>query len=494
MTSAPLFSNDFATLPPAFYTRLQGTPLPAPQLLAHSAEMAQRLGLADCITHPEWVAGLAGNAVLPGSAPLAAVYSGHQFGVWAGQLGDGRALLLGDLEDSATPGQRLEVQLKGAGKTPYSRMGDGRAVLRSSIREFLCSEAMAGLGIPSTRALSLIGADYPVFRESTESAAVVARVAPSFIRFGSFEHWFYQGRTEELKQLADYVIARFYPALQSQPQPYLALLKEVIARTARLVAQWQSVGFMHGVLNTDNMSILGLTLDYGPFGFMAGFDPAHICNHSDNQGRYSYQMQPQIGHWNCAALAQTFVPLVEDIEAIKDALDDYPALFAQAQLQQLRAKLGLQTGLPADRNLVQALYDLLTLGQFDHTSFWRSLSRFPGSGGSAQIADLQALAQTRNAESDAACAAWLAQYQARLQQENLTDEARWRQQLACNPKFVLHNHLAQAAIDAAQKNDFSEIQKLLTILQTPFDEQPEHAAYAGPPPAWACELCVSCSS
>jgi uncharacterized protein YdiU (UPF0061 family) len=270
------------------------------------------------------VATFTGNTV-PGSDPaLSAVYSGHQFGVWAGQLGDGRAILLGDLDG---PEGRMELQLKGAGKTPYSRMGDGRAVLRSSIREFLCSEAMAALGIPTTRALVVTGSNQRVMRENIETAAVVTRMAPSFVRFGSFEHWHYRDRQDELRLLADYVIDGFYPELRAAANPYKELLAEVTRRTARMIAHWQSVGFMHGVMNTDNMSILGLTLDYGPFGFMEAFDVNHICNHTDQGGRYSYANQVAVGHWNCYALGNALLPLIGTVDDAQEALDVYMPAF-----------------------------------------------------------------------------------------------------------------------------------------------------------------------
>eukprot|EP01041_Mallomonas_annulata_P026255 gene26255-47513_t len=273
---------------------------------------------------------------IAGTRPFATVYSGHQFGVWAGQLGDGRAILLGDVATASGP---IELQLKGAGLTPYSRMGDGRAVLRSSIREFLCSEAMAALGIPTSRALSVTGSDQGVMRETVETSAVVLRMAPTFIRFGSFEHWSSGQQPEQLKVLADYVIDRFYPQLRTEENPYAAFLAEVTRRTAELMAQWQAVGFMHGVMNTDNMSILGETLDYGPFGFMEAFDSGHICNHSDQQGRYAYGMQPQIGHWNCYALGQALLPLINEVPAAQAALDVYQPAFAAKMDALLHAKL-----------------------------------------------------------------------------------------------------------------------------------------------------------
>lgn len=479
--------NSYAALPPAFYTRLMPTPLPAPYLVAVSDEAAQLIGLDAA----QAAAGLdvwIGNSVPQGAQPLAAVYSGHQFGVWAGQLGDGRAILLGDVATAAGP---MELQWKGAGMTPYSRMGDGRAVLRSSIREFLCSEAMAALGIPTSRALALAGSDQGVMRETVETAAVVVRMAPSFVRFGSFEHWYYRKQPGELKILADYVISRYYPELQSHAQPYAALLQEVTERTARLMAQWQSVGFMHGVMNTDNMSILGLTLDYGPFGFMEAFDPGHICNHTDQHGRYSYANQPQIGHWNCYALAQAMMPLIDDVPLAQAALDRYQPVFGEAMDRLLHAKLGL-TQLPeyadADRALFDRMFEIMQANGVDFTLFFRSLSQLHG-------ADQHGDSAARDLFIDrAAFDQWAGQYRQRLQHETASDAARREAMNRVNPKYVLRNYLAQVAIEKAQNKDFSEIERLLSVLRHPYDEQPEHAAYAALPPDWASHLEVSCSS
>jgi uncharacterized protein YdiU (UPF0061 family) len=312
--------NRFAELGPDFHSRLAPTPLPEPYWVGKSRGVADLLGLtASWLDSGPALAAFTGNEPLAGSAPLASVYSGHQFGVWAGQLGDGRALLLGETDAG------LEVQLKGAGPTPYSRMGDGRAVLRSSIREFLCSEAMHALGIPTTRALCVTGSDAPVRREEIETAAVVTRVAPSFIRFGHFEHFSYREQIPQLRQLADFVIDHFYPACRGSDRltgnPYAALLEAVSERTAATVAQWQAVGFCHGVMNTDNMSILGLTIDYGPFQFLDAFDPDHICNHSDTQGRYAYKRQPNIAYWNLFCLGQALLPLIGEQELALAALD-----------------------------------------------------------------------------------------------------------------------------------------------------------------------------
>ncbi|MEO7939637.1 MAG: protein adenylyltransferase SelO family protein, partial [Burkholderiaceae bacterium] len=302
---ADRWRNGFASLGTDYYTRVRPTPLPDPYWVGTSAAVARMLDLpAGWLHSDEALQVLTGNHILTGSEPLASVYSGHQFGQWAGQLGDGRAILLGGL--AAADGQTLELQLKGAGPTPYSRMGDGRAVLRSSIREFLCSEAMAGLGIATTRALCVTGSDAPVRRETMETAAVVARVAPSFLRFGHFEHFSYRNEIDALRQLADYAIDRFYPQCRDGAafggNRYAALLHAVSERTADLLAQWQCMGFCHGVMNTDNMSMLGLTIDYGPFQFLDGFDPGHICNHSDTQGRYAFNRQPNVAYWNLYCL------------------------------------------------------------------------------------------------------------------------------------------------------------------------------------------------
>lgn len=480
------FENSFASLPPAFYTRLMPTPLPAPYLVALSPAAARLIGIeATALANEDAISALVGNRVAEQSQPLAAVYSGHQFGVWAGQLGDGRAILLGDI---ATAGGPVELQLKGAGMTPYSRMGDGRAVLRSSIREFLCSEAMHGLGIPTTRALSVVGSDQGVVRESIETTAVVVRMAPTFVRFGSFEHWYYNRQPEQLKQLADYVIERFFPALLGEENPYAALLEEVTRRTARLIAQWQAVGFMHGVMNTDNMSILGQTLDYGPFGFMEGFDANHICNHSDNQGRYSYANQPQIGHWNCYALAQAMLPLIGEVELTQEALDVYQPEFARHIDQLLHAKLGLTTTLEGDRDLLDNLFALLQANHADFTMFFRRLANLR-SGGPEGDQALRDLFVDR-----AAFDHWAESYRARLRAENSDDAARKLAMDHVNPKYVLRNYMAQVAIEKAQNKDFSEVERLLALLERPFEEQPENEQYAGFPPDWANQLSVSCSS
>ncbi len=478
--------NSFAELPPAFYTRLMPTPLPAPYFVAASDKAAKLVGLnAATLAQDDFVATFTGNAGPARAKPLSAVYSGHQFGVWAGQLGDGRAILLGEVDG---PQGVMELQLKGAGLTPYSRMGDGRAVLRSSIREFLCSEAMAALGIPTTRALVVTGSDKGVMRETVETSAVVTRMARSFVRFGSFEHWYYRDKRDELKILADYVIDSFYPELRAGPKPYKALLAEVTRRSARMIAEWQAVGFMHGVMNTDNMSILGLTLDYGPFGFMEAFDPQHICNHTDQQGRYSYANQPQVGHWNCHALGQALLPLIGEVEDAQEALDVYPGAFAAHIDKLLHAKLGLSETRDDDRALFDAMFAVMQASHVDFTQFFRKLGGLQKEG-PEHDAPLRDLFIDRAAFDD-----WAAMYRARLRQEERGDAKRKVAMDAVNPKYVLRNYLAQVAIEKAQNKDYTEIARLLSVLERPFDEQVEHEAYAALPPDWASHLEVSCSS
>lgn len=482
------FKNRFAELGSPFFSTLHPSPIKAPYLIATSPSMLKAFGINETQSRSlEFIEVFSGNRVHPTSTPLAAVYSGHQFGVWAGQLGDGRAILLGDLAD-CTSNERHEIQLKGAGMTPYSRMGDGRAVLRSSVREFLCSEAMAGLGIPTSRALCIIGSDQYTMREMPEKTAVVTRTAPSFIRFGSFEHWYYHQQPNELQQLADFVIHHHYPQVLEAENPYQALLQEVATKTAHTIAQWQSVGFMHGVLNTDNMSILGLTLDYGPFGFMDGFDPAHICNHSDHQGRYAYQMQPRIGQWNCHALAQALLPLIGDIASTEQALSHYAVEYEAHYHQLMQKKFGLTTSQPDDDALFADYLNLMASTRTDFTLAFRNLSQI-------QLTPCHKDENLRNLFADrASLDLWIQRYRVRLEQENSVDTVRHANMNLANPKYVLRNYLAQQAIEKAEQKDFSEIERLLTILATPYAEHSEFEQYAQLPPDWADQLSVSCSS
>ena len=477
------WSNSLAALGPAFFTRLAPTPLPAPHWVGRNDAVAQELGLnLDWFHSDAALQVFTGNQLLAGTDPLASVYSGHQFGVWAGQLGDGRAILLGETSSG------LEVQLKGSGLTPYSRMGDGRAVLRSSIREFLCSEAMHALGIATTRALCITGSSAPVRRETIETAAVVTRTAPSFIRFGHFEHFASRNMLTELRQLADYIIDRHYPqcrhSTEFEGNAYAALLQAVSERTARMAAQWQAVGFCHGVLNTDNMSILGLTIDYGPFQFLDAFVPDHICNHSDTQGRYAFHRQPNVVYWNLLRLGQALQPLIGAPDIAMAALQSYQTRFPAEFIALLRAKLGLSTAQAGDADAMDTILRLLAENGVDYTIFWRRLSHAVAQNAFEPVRDLFA--------DRAALDAWLLSYSELLA---LTEKGLAADlMLKTNPRFILRNHLGEKSIRAAQLGDFSELQTLQTLLAQPFDEHPGFEAYADFPPDWASTISISCSS
>ena len=480
------FDNRYGRLPPAFYARLAPTTLPNPYLVAFNPAAAELIGLAaEEAARADFAEIFCGNRLLPGSDPLAAIYAGHQFGVFVPELGDGRAILLGEV---AGAHGRWDLQLKGAGQTPYSRMGDGRAVLRSTIREYLASEAMHALGIPTTRALAIVGSDAPVIRENVESAAVLTRMAPSHVRFGTFELFSSRRQHAHVRTLADHVIEQHYPQLREAREPYLELLRMVIARTAKLIAQWQAVGFCHGVMNTDNMSILGLTIDYGPYGFIEGFDWGHICNHSDDSGRYAYNMQPRIAHWNLYCLAEALLPLL-DVDEAEAALRQYEEQFEQHYSALMRAKFGLAAEQPDDAALLQDTLRLLQKEHADYTTFFRRLGDFdsaPGAGNGA----LRALFA-----DGAAYAAWTGRYGTRLALEASADAERKARMDRVNPKYVLRNYLAEAAIrKAADERDYSEIGRLMRLLARPYDEQPGMQAYAEPAPDWASALAVSCSS
>ncbi len=490
LESPPLaWSNRFRRLGERFFTALNAQPLREPHWVAISEPCARALGLPDdwwCRDAWQALAVFSGGALWPGMRSLASVYSGHQFGAWAGQLGDGRALWLGEVDTPAGP---QEIQIKGSGLTPYSRMGDGRAVLRSSIREFLCSEAMHHLGVPTTRALCVTGSPLPVRREEIETAAVVTRVAPSFIRFGHFEHFTHTADdVDALRHLADFVIDSHYPACRDAPQPYAALLEAVTRRTADLMAHWQAVGFCHGVMNTDNLSILGLTIDYGPYGFLDAFDPGHVCNHSDHQGRYAYARQPNVAFWNLHALAQALLPLLTDGDEALAALESYKSFFPQALESRMRSKLGLVSEQPGDRELIDGLLQRMAQDKADFSITFRRLAEFSTAAGADNHA-VRDLFLDREAFDG-----WAAHYRERLLAVGSVDAARRLAMNQVNPKFVLRNHLAEVAIRQARGGDFSEVQRLLKVLQRPFDEQPEQSAYADFPPDWAQHIEVSCSS
>ena len=484
--------NRYAALGPDFLSPVSPTPLPDLHWVAQNTALASDMGLPAAFwSEPQVLAALGGSATLDGSTTLASVYSGHQFGVWAGQLGDGRALWLGEID---TPLGPQEWQLKGAGKTPYSRMGDGRAVLRSSIREFLCSEAMHALGIPTTRALALVGSPAKVIREELETAAVVTRVAPSFLRFGHFEHFAAKGQTPQLQTLADFFIAHQWPDLLSfdaGPARYTALLARVSERTAALLAQWQSVGFCHGVMNTDNMSLLGLTIDYGPFQFLDGFDPSHICNHSDHQGRYAYARQPQIAFWNLYCLGQALMPLINDQDLAVSALEGFKNDYPRMLDERFAAKLGLAQLVQDDHALIHSLLQLLATEKTDFSIFWRRLSHAVAA--LSHTSSSQAFEPVRDLFIQAqAWDAWVPMYLQRLEKQEAATTAK--AMLKTNPKFVLRNHLGEAAINQAKMGDFSGVQSLFKLLSSPFDEHPGHDDFAAFPPDWASSISISCSS
>jgi uncharacterized protein YdiU (UPF0061 family) len=491
------FDNSYARLPEGFFQRVAPTPFEnawlvhlnpaAANLIGLDPREAERADFADFIT---------GRKTIPGSDPIAMLYAGHQFSHYVPQLGDGRAILLGEVTSSVKglynghlqlSTDKWDLQVKGAGKTAFSRFGDGRAVLRSSIREYLGSEAMHGLGIPTTRALCLIGSDEPVFREAPEPGAMLVRMAPSHVRFGSFEVFYYREQTENLRSLADYVIGQFYPQFAgvAPQEKYYRWFKEVIRRTGQLMAEWQAVGFCHGVMNTDNFSILGLTMDYGPYGFMDDFDPGHICNHTDQTGLYAFQNQPGVGFFNLQCLAQALSPLMT-MDQVNTALGDYEPALATHFLDLMGAKHGFKHQQAMDEEIFRNTFELLK--GTDFTRFFRALDSFSTADG----ADNSALGDL--VVDRPAWAAWAPRYRARLRAESSDDAERKDRMDRINPKFILRNYLAQQAIDAAHQRDYSEIDSLLKVLRNPFAEHPESERYAAPPPDWGRKLEVSCSS
>jgi uncharacterized protein YdiU (UPF0061 family) len=507
LSSDPETRNFVRQVPGVSYSRVTPTGVSAPRLLAWSADCAALLGL----TRPRndtdpAVEILAGNRLLPTMRPYAARYGGHQFGAWAGQLGDGRAITLGEL--CPRSGECWELQLKGAGRTPYSRTADGRAVLRSSAREFLCSEAMHFLGVPSTRALSLVGTGDVVVRDmfydgnaQPEPGAIVCRVAPSFVRFGNFEIHASQGERDALQHLANYVIVKHFRALGApSPEVYGRWFEEICRRTAVMIAHWMRVGFVHGVMNTDNMSILGLTIDYGPYGWLEGYDPNWTPNTTDLPGRrYAYGRQPQIAAWNLARLAGALTPLIEDVHVLEHGLEVYADTFTSSWRRMLADKLGIASlDRDGDDALVTELFDVLQQTETDMTLFFRRLAV----ASAEESEPLRRTFYSDEALSEAHRArliAWLKRYAARVQQDGVPAAQRVARMNRANPKYVLRNYLAQQAIDAANEGDPSLIERLLRVLKAPYDEQPEHEDdLAQRRPEWArnkpgCSA-LSCSS
>ncbi|WP_312829860.1 protein adenylyltransferase SelO [Pantoea anthophila] len=464
------------------YTALNPTPLAGGRLLYHNAPLAASMGLDSALFtgngHDVWH----GAALLPGMQPLAQVYSGHQFGVWAGQLGDGRGILLG--EQRTEDGQKLDWHLKGAGLTPYSRMGDGRAVIRSSVREFLASEALHHLGIPTTRALTLSIGDEPVYRETAERGAMLMRISPSHLRFGHFEHFFYSQQQEKVQQLADYAIRHHWPHLVEEADRYQRWFTDVVVRTARLIALWQSVGFAHGVMNTDNMSILGLTIDYGPYGFLDDYQPDFICNHSDYQGRYSFENQPMIGMWNLNRLAHALSGLLTT-EQLRTALSAYEPELMRVWGERMRAKLGLLTQQSSDNQILTDLLALMTQEHSDYTLTFRQLSE-------TQQAESRSPLRDEFIDREA-FDRWYQRYRSRLMDEQVSDAERQAVMKAANPAVILRNYLAQQAIEEAEQGEQGALARLHQALQQPFSDETA-ADYRQRPPDWGKTLEVSCSS
>ncbi|MFM5424001.1 YdiU family protein [Aeromonas veronii] len=471
--------NTFATELPWACEPVVPQPLQQPRLLHLNRTLLDELGLGG-VSEADWIACCGEGKVLPGMQPVAQVYAGHQFGRYSPRLGDGRALLLG--EQLAPDGQRWDLHLKGAGKTPFSRFGDGRAVLRSSIREYLASEALHALGIPTTRALVLVGSQEPVYREQVETGATVLRTAPSHLRFGHIEYFAWSGQGERIPHLIDYLLRHHFPELESGAE----LFAEVVRRTARLIAKWQAAGFCHGVMNTDNMSLLGLTLDYGPYGFIDAYVPDFVCNHSDPAGRYALDQQPAVGYWNLQKLAQALAGHV-DSDELAAALAQYEQQLMLHYSELMRAKLGLAVWEEDDPALFRELFRLLAAHKVDYHLFLRRLGEVTQEG--AWPASLLVLLP-----EPLGWQAWLERYLARLMREGSEDAVRKAQMDAINPKYVLRNALAQRVIDAADTGDMRPFERLFAALQRPYDEQPEYEGLATPTPAWYCGGELSCSS
>jgi uncharacterized protein YdiU (UPF0061 family) len=495
------FANSYARLSPAFHEVVDPTPLPDPYLVAFNPDAAALLDLDPAvIDDPNLPLYLSGSKRIPGAEPIAEAYAGHQFGVWVPQLGDGRAFLLGQVRNGDAS---WDLHLKGGGRTRFSRFGDGRAVLRSVVREYLASEAMHGLGIPTSRALSIVASDLPVQRETIETAATLIRLAPTHVRFGTFELFASRGEPARVRELADFVIDHHVPGLAGEPDRIRRLFGIVTRRTGVLMAQWMAAGFAHGVMNTDNMSILGLTLDYGPYGFLDDYDPDFICNHTDVDGRYSFGHQPGIGMWNCARLGEALLmadpalaPAGSDavgpdpgLGAWQEELESYWDAFTPEYGRLMRAKLGLRTEAEADPELLRDLFGVLRDGHADYTLFFRALGGFVTAEGTWPAGREPRLSGDR-----AALDAWAARYAERLRSEGSVDAEREVRMRGANPRFILRNWIAQEAIERALGKDYGFIEELRRLFAAPFDEHPGLERLAEPPSAAARGISVSCSS
>lgn len=478
------FDNTYRTLPEDFYHLVKPTPFNDPHLVAFNSDAGDLINLDPGESRiDDFLEFFSGKKLFSGSDPLAMAYTGHQFGVYNPDIGDGRAILLGEVRNDE--GELWDLHLKGSGRTRYSRVFDGRAVLRSCIREYLCSEAIHGLGIPTTRALCIIGSDEKVERETTETGAMMVRMAQTHVRFGSFEVFHYKDRPEYVKLLADYVIEHHFPELLDSEGKYDELFSEVVKRTAALIAMWQAVGFTHGVMNTDNMSITGLTIDYGPFGFIEDYNPEYTPNHSDHFGRYSYQNQPAIAHWNLNKLAVAMSSIL-DGDIAQKSLDEFRNMYSAEYVGIMSKKLGLKEQMPEDVGLIKRLLEILTVEVADYTVFYRSL------GSLNSVDDTQIVSMFDNKDS---ISNWLSSYKLRLTAEGSDDKIRKKEMDSVNPKFILRNYLAENAIrKAVDEGEYSEIERLHRILRKPFEEQEEFQDYAEASPEWGKNLEISCSS
>ncbi|KMT65701.1 protein adenylyltransferase SelO [Catenovulum maritimum] len=475
------FNNTYLNQFAEFCHQQSPNGLTQPKLVAVNPDLAEFLNIpADFLNQDDFVQVFSGNKLIQGMQPNAQKYTGHQFGQYNPQLGDGRGLLLGEV--IAQDNQSWDLHLKGSGITPFSRGGDGRAVLRSSIREFLASEALFNLGIPTSRALALTTGEDAVYRETEEKAAMVTRVCPSHIRFGHFEYFYYTQQKDELKNLVEFTIQHHFPDCAQAENPTYAFLQQVVKNTAEMVAKWQAFGFCHGVMNSDNMSILGITFDYGPYAFMDAYQSNYICNHSDHTGRYAYNKQPNIALWNLNCLAHALSDLLP-VEDLREILTQYETLFVNAYAELMRAKLGLMTTQKEDQNLVAQLLVVMEENQLDWTNTFRFLSN------TLEQAELLAWFGATEKSTE-----WINAYKRRLSLEKLSCEQRFENMKKVNPKFILRNYLVQQAIEAAESGDYNLVNQLFELLKNPFAEQETFQHFAQNPPEWAQEIQISCSS
>jgi hypothetical protein len=492
------FNNTFKNkLDNQFYSIVKPTPVSSPYLISFNEKVwSELLGQEDISKRQDLAEYLSGNKLFNGSEPTAALYAGYQFGYLTPQLGDGRAILLGQVTDKES--QLWDLQLKGSGRTPYSRMGDGRAVLRSTIREYLGAEAMHYLGIPTTRSLSIVGTDDPVYREKVETGAMLIRVAPSHVRFGNFDIFNDREQYHLVKRLADHVIQEHFPTLTGEDR-YIEFFRIIVQRTAKLMAQWQAVGFAHGVMNTDNFSILGLTIDYGPFGFLDAYDPEYVCNHSDYGGRYAFDAQPSIGKWNLKRLEEALSTLLKRDGIVNEM---YDRVYENEYNELMAKKLVLDT---PNRELVNELLAIMQRNSIDYTNMFRALGNLSHGNSSSDnmMSDEQFV--SRFFGSNTTCqiermSKWLQSYREELKKQgvDVTDNTQLQslqiKMNKTNPKYIMRNYMLQEAIEQAQKKNFSEVERLLNILRRPYDEQPENEKYAADAPTWAKQIQISCSS